>query len=168
MVTNRGAEPQDINPAEIIDKNNGVRNPGIHRVDFVGFPVDLKGVAKTEVKRFAKLNANIFAEELRFDRSGNGLERGRFKRAAFELVHKAGKASRTVAAHFGFAAVRVVVAHPVIGSILRRLDCEKPVCSDSTLTLADFFNLFAGQVERVVTVIDNNEIVAGTVHFRKR
>ncbi len=95
-----------------------------------------------KIERLAQLNSHLVPDEFRADDSRDGLKRGLVQFSLFEEIHETGEAARAVATHLGFAAVGVVIPHPVVGSVDRWLDGEKTVRSDPTLTIAELRDLF--------------------------
>ena len=78
---------------------------------------------------------------------------------------EAREAARAVAAHVGFAAVSVVVAHAEVRAVLRGLDGEQAVGPDAAVAVAQAGDLRAGEGGLAVAVIDHDEIISGPVHF---
>src|SRR5260221_9217974 len=81
----------------------------------------------------------------------------------------AGEAPGAVAAHLGFAAVGVVIAHPEIGArLIGRLDGEQSVGSDPEMPVAKPGDLFAGEGMAQGAVVDDHEVIARPAHLDKR
>jgi hypothetical protein len=64
-----------------------------------------------------------------------------------ELVDESGEAARSVAAHFGFAAVGVVVAHAEVGLGFGLLNEEESVGADAAVAVAEAGDLGVGEGE---------------------
>ena len=108
---------------------------------------------------------HLIIDELASDDSGDSFKRGLSQRIAFQLVHETGKATGSVAAHFGFTSVRIVIAHAKVCTVLGRLDGEEAISTDATLALADAFDLLLIEGQGVITIVNHDKIVTRTVHF---
>ena len=74
--------------------------------------------------------------KLRPDDSGRRFERNLLG-CARNLMGKARKTTRAVAAHFRFTAVAVVVAHPEIRPVRRFLEQQNPIRPHPAMAIAD-------------------------------
>lgn len=79
------------------------------------------------------------------------------------------KATRAVAAHFGFTSVGIVIAKTEIRAFLRGFHGQQAVRADASVAIAERGDGIAIQFgcEREVAVINDDEIVAGTIHFEE-
>src|SRR5204863_4665744 len=75
------------------------------------------------------------------------------------------EATRAIPAHLGLAAICVVVAHPEIRAVLRRLHGDQAVRTDATVPIAKPRN--RGLVEAVaeIAVVEHDEVIPGSVHL---
>ena len=82
---------------------------------------------------------------------------------------EAAEAARAVAAHLGFAAVGVVITETEIRAFRGGLDGEQSVGSDAAVAVAESGDGVGVEVlgEREVAVVNDDEIVAGAVHFEE-
>ncbi len=99
-----------------------------------------------------------------------GLERERLGREPGG-AGEAGEAARAVPAHPRARAVRVVVVHPVVGLLLvSEAEGEQTVRADAEATRAEPPREIGEFVAREVEepVVDDDEVVAGPMHLRKR
>ena len=76
----------------------------------------------------------------------------------------------SVAAHFGFPAICIIIPHAHICLNLRRLDGDEPICPDAETSVAQPGNVFPCQdvTEGEVAVIDHDEVISGSGHFVER
>src|ERR1700736_6361773 len=96
---------------------------------------------------------------------------GRFKRnlalRSCHLAGEPGETTRTVAAHFRFASVAVVVPHSEIGPVCRVLQEQNSIRTNPAVTVAYPGDLFRAEKNIAGTIIDHNEIVPGAIHLHK-
>src|SRR5581483_530168 len=114
--------------------------------------------------RVAHVQPNEIALELRADHAGWRFERNLFP-GLCDFGRKTREATRAVAAHFGFAAVSVVVTHAKIRAVLRLLDQKNTVGADAAMTIADVRDLFATEPHVAGAIVDHDKIVACAVHL---
>jgi hypothetical protein len=82
-------------------------------------------------------------------------------------IGEAGKAPRAIAAHFGFAAIGVVVPHAKVCAVGRSLQKENSIRAHPPMPIADAHYLFGGELQFAGAIIKQNEIVPGAVHLRE-
>ena len=140
-------------------------DPGVDEVDGEGGIGDREGLGWAPVVGFAHAEADLVAVEGGADDACGGFEGDGIEGPVAEEVGEAGEAAGTVAAHFGFAAVGVVVAHAEVGSGLSGFDGEETVCADAAVAVAQGGDLRAAEGEAAVPVVEDDEVVAGPVHF---
>ena len=78
-----------------------------------------------------------------------------------------GLVDSTTALMFGLAAIGIVIAELDVSPAFSGFDGEKTVRSDATMAVAEQGDLLRGEVGVEITVVDHNEIVAGSVHLGK-
>jgi hypothetical protein len=82
------------------------------------------------------------------------------------LLHKPGKAARTVAAHFTGATVAVVELPRPIG--LRgacRNEQDDAIGSDSAMSIANAHDLIAAELDLSSPVINEHEVISSAIHL---
>src|SRR5437016_8073473 len=92
------------------------------------------------------------------------LKRNLFARIS-DLFYETGKTTRAIAAHFRFAAVAVVVAHPEIGAVGRGFDQQNPIRPYPAMTIANSRDLLRAQMHFASTIVDHDKVVPRTVHL---
>src|SRR5690606_35159726 len=75
------------------------------------------------------------------------------------------EATRAISAHFSLAAISIVVAEPEVGAVLGGLDGEQAIRANAAVAVAKMGDLIAVELEGEIAVVDDDEVVAGTVHF---
>jgi hypothetical protein len=84
-----------------------------------------------------------------------------------DAIREARKTPRAVTAHFGFAAIGVVVPHAKVCAVGRSLQKENSIRAHATMPIADAHYLFYGELQFAGAIIEQNEIVPGAVHLRE-
>src|SRR5205823_5715266 len=92
------------------------------------------------------------------------LKRNLFARIS-DLFYETGKTTRAIAAHFRFAAVAVVVAHPEIGAVDRGFDQQNPIRPYPAMTIANSRDLLRAQMHFASTIVDHDKVVSRTIHL---
>src|SRR5436190_22910911 len=100
------------------------------------------------ITRLTHSQAYQFALELRLYDAGWCLERKLVWRCRSTL-RESRKTPRTIAAHLGFAPVAVVIAHPEIRTVRRRLQKQNTISADAPMTVANLGNLCFSEPELV-------------------
>ena len=108
---------------------------GVDGVDGEGRAVQREALVQPHPLRFAHREADVVADELCGDHSGDGFKT-ELAGDAREPSRKPGEAARAVAAHLGFAAVGIVVAHPKIRAVLGGFDRQEPVGPHAAMPVA--------------------------------
>ena len=96
-----------------------------------------------------------------------GVSKETFSQRTGGPVRETRETARAVAAHLGFAAIGIVIAHPEIRAVRRRLEHENAVRADAAMPIAEARDLFAGQREIAGAIVEQDEIVARAIHFRE-
>ncbi|MEN9535045.1 MAG: hypothetical protein RIR37_318 [Verrucomicrobiota bacterium] len=112
---------------------------------------------------FGHRDTNIFTHHVCGERAGDGFESDAIGNTFAEVRGEAAKATRSIAAHFGFAAIGVVIAESVVRAVLRRFDCQQSVGAYAAVTIAEGFDRLSIKLDGEVAVVDD----AGAVHFVK-
>jgi len=84
-----------------------------------------------------------------------------------DATREAGKTASAIAAHFGFAAIGVVVTHAKICAVGRSLQKQYSIRTDPAMSIADAHYFFGGEAQFTRAIVEQNEIVPGPVHFRE-
>src|SRR3954454_7913370 len=108
----------------------------------------------------------MLAFDARADHAGQGLK-GNILQRTRDAIREPRKAARTVAAHFGFTAVAIVVAHPKIGAVCRPFDEQDAIGADATMPVTEPRDLFACELQITAPITDHDEAAAGAIHFRE-
>ena len=75
------------------------------------------------------------------------------------------KAARAVAAHLRFTAVGVVIAHPEISAVRRRLNDQDTIRTDAAVTIAKPRDLRAIELKIARAIVEHDEIIARAIHL---
>src|ERR1700693_4545399 len=102
----------------------------------------------------------------RFNDSGRSFET-QVRECPGDLIDNPRKTARPIPAHLRFAAVTIVISHPKIGFACRSLDQEHSIRPDASMTVTQERDLMRRKFVVARSIIDEHEIVPGTVHFRK-
>ena len=108
----------------------------------------------------------VLEDEARHEDAGARLDREFFLACEVFGVDDAGEAADAVAAHFGFAAVRIEDLHPEIGCV-RRQDEDQAVGADAVVTVA-YRSGESGQIpsrELLLKAVHEHEIIAAALPF---
>ena len=116
--------------------------------------------------RLAHFQPHQFALQLRANHTGRGFK-GYFVFRAGHAVRVTRKTSGAVSAHFRFAAIGVVVAHPKIRAVRRALQHEHSICAHPAVPIANLRDLIRGQLQIAKAIIDHHEIVPRAIHFHE-
>ncbi len=166
MMPQSRADRPDIDLLDSGHRHDDVRDAAVDITGVNFFPADSDFEPEPEIVRLAHLERDQFADELRADHPGGGFE-GQLLERTRRPVGVAREAAGAVAAHFRFAAVGIVVAHAEIGAVRGTFQEEHAVGPDPAMAIADARDLFAGQLEVAHPIVEQDEIVAGAVHFRE-
>ena len=90
-----------------------------------------------------------------------------FRKRAGNLIKKACETPSAVAAHIRLTTVAVEISHPKVSLAHGLLGKEDPVGANASMTIAQKSYLLGLKFISAVPIIDEDEIVAGAVHFRK-
>ena len=104
--------------------------------------------------------------QLRPDYASRRLKRKRLHRAR-DAIREARETPRAIAAHFGFAAIGVVVPHAKICAVGRSLQNQNSIRAHPAMPIADAHYLFGGELQFAGPIIEQNEIVPRPVHLRE-
>src|SRR5689334_11412365 len=129
-----------------------MRHAAVDIMSAQNFAADRKIEVKPEIARATHLQGDRFALEFRSNHPGRSLERNSFERPR-RSTREAREATCAVAAHFGFAAVGVVITHPEIGPVRGRLKHEDAVRPDSAMAIAEASDLRAAEREVTGTIV---------------
>ena len=129
VIAQRAAESDDVGLLQILHEDDRVRDAGVEEMD-----LQLFSATRSSVPRARECGADIarrtfVPDEFCADHAGEGLERD-ISLPAGKPLGEARKATRAVAAHLGFAAVRIVIAHLEIRAIRRRFHRDQSVAAD--------------------------------------
>ena len=160
-----GAELVDVGAVEVVDEEHGVGDAGVDRVDGEGLSGGVESDGVGEGSGLAHSEGDLVAAQGGADEAGGGFEAERAVFGGRELVDEAGEAAGTVAAHFGFAAVGIVVAHAEVGFGFGALDEKDSIGADAAVAVAQEGDLGVGERERAVAVVQHDEVIAGAVHL---
>jgi hypothetical protein len=142
-----GAERMDVGAVEVIDEDHGVRDAGMDRVDSECFSGGVEFHAIGEGTGLAQGEGDLVAAEGGGDQAGGGFKGDGAVLGGRELVDESGKAAGAIAAHFGFPAVGVVVAHAEVGLGFGLFDEEESVGPDAAVAVAKAGDLSVGEGE---------------------
>jgi hypothetical protein len=92
---------------------------------------------KLHLGRRGQVDPHLVAHILAGNQSGRSRKMDPLRMGPAQRMNKTGKASRAIAAHLGFAAVGIIIAHPEIGvRLIGWLDGEQPVGTDAEMAIA--------------------------------
>jgi hypothetical protein len=120
-----------------------------------------------EIVRPTHLQGDEFALQLRCNHPGRRFEGNFFERPG-SPIGEASETARAVPAHFRFAAIGIVVTHPEISAVCRRLEDEDAIRPDAAVPIAEPGDLGASEREVAGAIIEQDKVVARPVHFRER
>jgi hypothetical protein len=161
----QGAPPgNDRGILEIGYKDHGMRDSGIKRVNLEILTLDLKGMCQLEAVGFAHAKTDPVAGQ---EFGCNGSSHGQEWKCSLGLANQTGgipgKAPGSVATHFGFASIRIVITHP--GHLRGAFDGNQAVSTNAAMAVAKAGNLVASEAAGAVTVVDHDEVVSSPVHL---
>ena len=121
--------------------------------------------AHAQIPGRRQIDGHALAMEGRADDARAGLERGSVL-CASDALHEPREAARAIAAHVRHRAVTVVKLPGPIG-LARSIwnEEEQPIRTDTALTIAQAHDLFGGELDFDGAIIDQNEVIPGTVHL---
>ena len=126
--------------------------------------VDLQGMGQLEAVRFAHPKPDaIIWQKFRRDHAGLGGKGEGASLLTRQPGCKTGKATGTIAAHLGFAAVGVVITH--LGKLGCALDGDQAVSADPAMTVTQGGYLVTVQAAGTVAVINHDEVISRTIHL---
>ncbi len=160
-----GAVAAHVDVMHIGHEDDGVGDAGVQRVD--GQVASANGELQVEGERMRVAHAERDEIVLEFgaDDAGDGFEADRRQREPVQAVDETGETARAVAAHLDLPAIGIVIAHPVVRVVLRRLDREQSVGADAAIPVAECGDHRLVQGQMAVAVVDQHEVVAGPVHL---
>src|SRR5262245_40127364 len=120
--------------------------------------------AEPEIGRVAHSQSDLFAGQPRTDHPRRGFE-GKLLKRARRPIGKTGETACAVTAHLRFAAISVVIAHPKISAVPRRLKHQDAVSADPAMAVAKLDDLLLGERKFAKAIVEQNEIVSRAVHF---
>ena len=123
----------------------------------------IQGVGKLQAMGLAHADTYVFAKQF----CGNQSSLSQEWQHSLVLSEKAcripGKTSRSVAAHFSFAAIGIVIAHTK--RFRGALDGKESVRSDPSMPVAEMLDLSTIQAPQAITVINHDKVVTGSIHL---
>jgi len=162
VVADPGTIFDDVTIFEIIDKNDGVGDSGVEVVDRSDrFDRSLH----LKVNGVGHVDADLVSDQFRPERPGDGLKGETGEITAQKSGGVASEAAGPVATHFSLSTIRIVVSKSNVGSVFRRLDCQKAVGTNATVTVAKPRDLLLRKIFIEIAIIDDHEVVSGSVHF---
>ena len=167
MPTESGPKRRNIDLFDIFHKHDRVRNARVEELNRMCQTAKIECLSRPEIMWVAHIHRDKLARERRTNESGLRLKRKLGRHPDQQPRSKAGKAPGPVATHLRFTAVAVEVAHPKISPRLRQFDRKKPVCPHPAMAVAKARDRRLVERNSVRTVVADNKIVAGAVHFCK-
>lgn len=149
----------------ILDEDDGVWDASVEEVNVEFVPFDEQAGWRTQILRRAHVDGHICGIEARENNASGGFKRENAWHRGEESSGKPGETTGSIATHFRFATVAVVIPHPKIRAVVRRLNREKTVGTDAAMTVANVFNLLGRKSQRKIAIVNENEIVSRSVHF---
>ena len=110
-------------------------------------------------------NADIFAHHFRREGAGDGLEGHPVRDFLQQVRGETPETARAVAAHFRLAAIGIVIAEFEIRAFFGGFDRQQTVRADAAVAVAEGFDGFGVEGNREIAIVDDDEVIAGTVHF---
>jgi len=170
VTADRAAVVEDVECIEsfrAFDEGDDVRDAGVDEMERAAEAGDRGAGVELEVLGLGHGDADVLADHLGGEGAGDGFE-GDFLENDFpEVGGEAAEAARAVAAHFGFAAVGVVVAETEIRAFPGGLHGEQAVGADAAIAVAERGDGVGVEVDGEVAVVNDDEVIAGAVHFEK-
>lgn len=168
MVANRGPIFDDIQAGQVRDEGDGVRDPGVQVVDGGTEGFNFHGRVHLKSEGLGHVDADLVANQLGGEGACDGLKGERITITTEKAGGVAAEAAGPVATHFRFAAIGIVVAESDVGTLFGRLHGEESIGSNPAMSVAKTSDLFTREALVEGTVVDDNEIVAGSIHFGER
>lgn len=172
VVADGAAVGDDIEGVEglgITDEGDDVRHPGVEEVERGIEAGDFGVEDELEVLGIGHGDADVVADHRRAEGADGGLEGDFFQDDLAEVGDEAAEATRTIAAHFSLAAVGIVITEAEIRALLGGFHGEQAVGADAAVAITQRGDGVAVEFlgEREVAVVNDDEVVAGTVHFEE-
>ena len=164
VVPNLVAQLGDHRLVGVLDEQHRVWHAGVHRVNLQLAAGRADALADAQVHRRREADRDTLAAEPRLDHASECFERNRLSLAEVALGEPR-KTARPIAAHLRLAAVAVEEVPAQISIAPGQAQQQHAVRADAALAMADFPNLFRGQLEAKFAVVDQHEIVPGPIHF---
>ena len=145
-----------------------MRNPRIQAMDrsIESFYRD-PGI-QLQVKRIRHRNFHVVPNHSATKAAGDRLKAECILLARCQEGRVAPEAASAITAHFSFAAVGIIVTESEISITLGRLHHEQAIRSNAPMPIANPGDLPAVEMNGEVPVVDDDEVVSGSVHFGKR
>ncbi len=143
MAADRATDGEDIECVERISIGQIAHSMGYTGVDEMDCGVesgDLGGRVELQVVWFGHRDADIFTDHVGGERAGDRFEGDTIGDVITEVGGEAAEATGAIAAHFGFAAIGIVVAEAEVCAVLRGFDREQSVGADATVAVAEGFD----------------------------
>ena len=169
MVPDGGTHSANVDFRGVFDEENRVGDAGVQAVEFQVFPEHRDVLANDQFVRRRKLDlgrttiAGDFGVQCSGERFDDLPDPG-----GTDLAGEDGAAAGTIAAHFGFGAVRVEEAHPVLvtgGPCRLNQDHAVSSCGDASRAGRSSQFRQSGLLHESLPVVDHQEIIAGSRHL---
>jgi hypothetical protein len=148
-----------------LDKGDGVWDAGIDEMDRGIETGDFDAGVEFEILRDRHGDADIFTDHFGGEGSGDRFKGHTLREFWQKMSGESAEATGTIAAHFCFSAVGIVVAEPEIRAIFRGFHGQQAIGADAAVAIAKSFDGFGVEGNREIAVVDDNEVIAGAVHF---
>jgi hypothetical protein len=123
----------------------------------------MKRMRQLEAMRSTHADPDSITEEFCANRSRHGQKRERALRISGKASRIPGKTTGSIATHFSFSAIGVVVPHARHFS--SPFDGDQAISAHAAMPVADPCNLSLCQTAAAVTIIDHYKVVSRTVHL---
>src|SRR4051812_30727476 len=141
-----------------------MRDTGIHEVRRNLAVRQGDGNSEAQIPWLTHLKPNEFLFKRRADYSRRGFKR-QLRPGPRHSARITGETAGSVPAHFGLAAVSVIIAHPKISPIRGALQHQHAISAHAPMTIANLRDLIGRQLQIAQPVVDHDEIVPRAVHF---
>ena len=165
VAADEGAEGRHVEGGEIVDETDGVRNAGVEVVEDPGASVPGDGEVWAPILGRGEVDADGAGDDFGAEDAGGGFDE-HVVGCGPEFACQSRDAAGPVAAHVGLGTVGVEEAHAEVGVGRGGLDQDDAFGADAAAPVAeagDESGVAGG--EGKVPVVEEEEIVAGAVHF---
>lgn len=170
VMTDRAAVVEDVEFIQrfgTFEEGHDVRHAGVDEMEGGIDAWDFSVGIELQALRLGHGDADVVADHFCGQGADDGFEGDFFQHDLTEMRGETTKTAGTISAHFGFAAVGIVVTEAKVGAFFGGFDGEKAICTDAAVAVAEGGDGVGVEVDGEVAVINDDEIIPGAVHFEE-